>query len=108
MRKPKKKTVANDNGREINAFKSRYKVTPLEYMLKIINSDQLPMELRCDMAAAAAPFLHQKLRRLAIDEVAGLEKSGPEKTGPEKNSLDLSKLTSEELKQFKQLLAKAK
>ena len=71
MRKTQKKKVANDHDREVNAFKSRYKVPPLEYMLKIINNDKLPMELRDAMAAAAAPYFHPKLRPIAIDDVGG-------------------------------------
>jgi hypothetical protein len=43
-------------GREVNSFRSRYSVRPLEYMLKFINNDKLPMQLRCDMAKAALPF----------------------------------------------------
>jgi hypothetical protein len=34
MKKTKKKTVADDRGREVNFFRSRYGVRPLEYMLK--------------------------------------------------------------------------
>jgi len=94
----KKKTVANDHGREVNSFRSRYRVQPLEYMLKVINNDKLPMQLRCDMAEAALPFLHQKLKTIAIDDV----------DVPEEHSLDLSKLTDEELEQLEQILAKTK
>jgi hypothetical protein len=98
MKKTRKKTVANDHGREVNSFRSRYRVQPLEYMLKVINNDRLPMQLRCDMAEAALPFLHQKLKAISIDEVGG----------PEEDSLDLSKLTEEELEQLEQILAKNK
>jgi hypothetical protein len=99
MRKTQKKTSANDHSREVHAFRSRYKVQPLEYMLKILNNDKLPMQLRCDMAQAAAPFLHHRLRPIVIDDDVG----GPEEPGP-----DLSKLTDEELEQLAQLMAKAK
>jgi hypothetical protein len=96
MRNPKKKTTANDHGREFNTFKSRYGVQPLEFMLKIINNDKLPMQLRCYMAEAAAPYLHPKLRAVEIDDVAG----------PEQPSLDLTKVTREDLVQLDQILTK--
>jgi hypothetical protein len=98
MRKTRKKTVANDPGPEVNSLRSRYSVRPLEHMLKVRNDDKLPMQLRCDMAAAALPFLHQKLKAISIDEIAG----------PEEDSLDLSKLTDDELEQLEQILAKSK
>ena len=98
MRKTQKKKVANDHGQEINAFVLRYKICPLEHMLKILNNDRLPMKLRCAMAAAAAPYCHSKLQSIAIDDVGGLEEE----------SVDLSKLTDAERERFEQLLAKAK
>jgi hypothetical protein len=103
MRKTQKKTGANDHGREVKSLRSRYRVQPLEHMLKVMNNDKHPMQLRCDMAEAAAPFLHQKLRPIGIDDVGG-----PEVGGPEEHSLDLSKLTDEELEQLEQIVAKAK
>ena len=98
MRKTQKKTVANDPGREVNSLRSRYSVRPLEYMLKVINNDKLPMQHRCDMAEAALPFLHQKLKPIAIDDLGA----------PEEHGLDLSRLTDEELERLEQILAKAK
>jgi hypothetical protein len=98
MRKTQKKTVANDHGREVKSFKSRYRVQPLEHMLKVINNDKLPVELRCFMAEAAAPYLHPKLGAMAIDDVAG----------PKGHPLDLSKLSNEELDQLEQIVAKGK
>ena len=58
MRQPPKKPVANDYGREVRSLKSRFKVQPLGYMLEVINNDKLPIEFRCAMAEAAAPYLH--------------------------------------------------
>jgi hypothetical protein len=95
MRKTQKKTA---QGREVNAFRSRYGVLPLEYMLKVLNNDKLPMRLRCNMAEAAAPFLHQKLKAIAIDDDVG---------GPKKHNLDLTKLSKEELDELDQILAKS-
>jgi hypothetical protein len=97
MKKTKKKTVAIDHGREVNSFRSRFRVLPLEYMLRVINDDKLPDELRDRMAAAALPFLHHKLAAITPDDV----------DPPEKTSLDLSKLTPAEREQLKRLLAKS-
>jgi hypothetical protein len=95
MRQPQKKT-ANDHGREVRSLKSRFKVQPLEHMLQVLNNDKLPMQLRCAMAEAAAPYLHPKLRAIEIDDVAG----------PEQPSLDLTKLTDEDLDQLHQIVTK--
>ena len=97
MKKIKKKTVANDHGREVNSFRSRYKVQPLEYMLRVINDEKLPLDLRSHMAAAALPFMHHKLKAITPDDI----------DLPEKTSLDLSKLTTEELEQLRRILAKS-
>jgi hypothetical protein len=35
--------------------------TPLDYMLRLMRDDSRPLELRCDMAKAAAPYVHPKL-----------------------------------------------
>src|ERR1700733_8390342 len=96
MRQAQKKTVANGHGRGVSALKSRYGLQPLEHMLKVINNDKLPMKLRCFMAEAAAPYLHPKLRAVEIDDVAG----------PEQPSLDLTKVTREDLVQLDQILTK--
>jgi hypothetical protein len=97
MKKTKKKTVANDHGREVNSFRSRFGVLPLEYMLRVINDDKLPDELRDRMAAAALPFLHHKLTAITPDDIDRSEKT----------SLDLSKLTTEEREQLRRILAKS-
>ena len=97
MKKIKKKTVANDHGREVNSFRSRYKVQPLEYMLRVINDEKLPLDLRSHMAAVALPFMHHKLAAITPDDI----------DPPEKTSLDLSKHTNEELEQLRRILAKS-
>jgi hypothetical protein len=96
MRPPQKKTVANGLGREVNSLKSRYRLQPLEHMLKVLNNDKLPMQLRCYMAEAAAPYLHPKLRAIEPDDVAG----------PKQPGLDLTKLSDEDLKQLHQIVTK--
>jgi hypothetical protein len=98
VRKTQKKTGANDHGQEVHAFRSRYRVQPLEYMLEVINNDKLPMQLRDDMAEAALPYLHQKLKPIGIDDLGAPEEHGP----------DLSKLTDEELDQLERIMAKTK
>jgi hypothetical protein len=35
-------------------------ITPLEYMLKVMRDSKKPVEVRCEMAKAAAPYLHAK------------------------------------------------
>lgn len=35
-------------------------LTPLEYMLRVMRDPREPMELRCRMAIAAAPFCHPR------------------------------------------------
>ena len=98
MKKIKKKTVANDHGREVNSFRSRYKVQPAsEYMLRVINDEKLPLDLRSHMAAVALPFMHHKLAAITPDDI----------DPPEKTSLDLSKHTNEELEQLRRILAKS-
>lgn len=34
--------------------------TPLEFMLDVMRDDEATMEFRCDMAKAAAPYLHAR------------------------------------------------
>jgi hypothetical protein len=96
MRQAQKKTVANDHGREVRSFKSRFKPQPLEYMLQIINNDRLPMELRCAMAAEAAPYLHPKLKAIEIAAIAD----------PEQPGLDLTKVSDEDLDQLDRIVTK--
>jgi hypothetical protein len=96
MRQPQKKTVAKDHSREVHALRSRYGVQPLEFMLMTINNDKLPIELRCAMAVAAAPYLHPKLKAREIDDVAT----------PEQGGLDISKVSDEDLHQLDRIFMK--
>ena len=96
MRQAQKKTVANDHGREVRSFESRFKLKPLEFMLEVVNNDQLPMELRCAMAAESAPYLHAKLKAMDSDGVAG----------PAQPGLDLTKLSDEDLAQLDRIVTK--
>ena len=35
-------------------------ITPLEFMLKVMRNSKNPVAVRCEMAKAAAPYLHAK------------------------------------------------
>lgn len=48
-------------------------LTPLEYMLQLMRDENKPVELRAEMAKAAAPYVHP---RLATVEVSGKD-GGP-------------------------------
>jgi hypothetical protein len=39
---------------------SHYEITPLDYMLQVINNKDIPRDIRLDAAKAAAPFVHKK------------------------------------------------
>lgn len=40
---------------------AKYRITPLDYLLSIINDDRAPMDFRVDCAKAAAPYVHRKM-----------------------------------------------
>ncbi len=108
--------------RDILDFRRRFPVFPVEYFLMVLN-DKLPVlakvkghnqpkkdkngniiyrkfnhEEKMEAAKNAAPYLHPRL--------AAVELSGPE-GGPVKHSIDVTKLSDEELNQFERLLAKS-
>jgi hypothetical protein len=97
MRKTRKKTVANDPGREIDSLRSGYPVGPLEYLMEVLNDPNLPNRLRDAAAEAALPYMHQKLKPIAVDDLGAAAE----------DELDLSRLTAEERDRYKQLMAKA-
>jgi hypothetical protein len=41
--------------------------TPLEYLLQVMNDDEVPRDSRVDAAKAAAPFVHAKLQAVVIE-----------------------------------------
>jgi hypothetical protein len=90
-----RKTIHRD---EALTLRRRYRVTPLVYMMSVINDPDAPPRRRAEMAKAAAPYLHH---RLAAIEVNG------EDGEPVRPKLDLRKLTDEELNTFQALVAKA-
>ena len=73
----------------------RYGLTPLQHMLTVMCDDSLPLQLRSDMAKAAAPYVHRKL--IAVD---GFDP-------PVQHSIDISKFDDHELGIFERLVAKA-
>jgi hypothetical protein len=97
MKKNRRNTVANKHGRDVKSLRSRSSLRPLEHMLKVINDDKFPLELRSQMAAAALPYMHHKLPAITLDDI----------DPPEEPSLNLSKLTTEEIEQLRRILAKS-
>lgn len=41
--------------------------TPLEYLLGVMNNEEVPRDSRIDAAKAAAPFVHAKLQAIQIE-----------------------------------------
>ena len=80
-------------------LKQRYPIQPLDHMMTVINAPPgtkgVTNARRDKMAIAAAPYLHQRLSPLE-----------PKKE-PVPNSLDLSKLTDDELMAFERIVIKA-
>jgi hypothetical protein len=80
-------------------FRERYPIQPLDHMMNVINAPPRTKGVtdarRDRMAMAAAPYLHQRLCTLE-----------PEEEPPE-YSMDLTKLTDDELIAFERMLIKA-
>lgn len=45
---------------------SHYDITPLDYMLGLVNNEDVPRDVRLDAAKAAAPFVHKR-QALQVD-----------------------------------------
>jgi hypothetical protein len=97
MKKNLGRSIASGRGPTVKPRSSRDSVRPLDYMMKTINDETLPLQLRDAMAKAALPFMHRKLPAIAFDEADYFQK----------DNLDLSKLSDEELEQLGRLLAKS-
>ena len=50
---------------EAQSLRKKYRMTPLEYMLEVLNDEGQPNARRDKMAKAAAPYFHQHL--VAVD-----------------------------------------
>ncbi len=83
-------------------FRERYPVSPLDHMMSVVNAPPgtpgVTNARRDEMAKAAAPYIHQKLSSL---ELTGAEKE------PVRYSMDLTKLSDDELMLFERMLIKA-
>jgi hypothetical protein len=71
-------------------------MTPLEYILTVINDHGQPYTRRDEMAKAMAPYIHQRLAAVEI----------PEK--PIRHRLDLTKLDDNEQALMARLVSKAR
>jgi hypothetical protein len=78
-------------------LRSRYPVGPLDHLLKLLNDPNLPSQLRDAAAKAALPYMHEKLKPIAIGDLGAAEE----------DDADLSRLTAEELERLEQILGKA-
>ena len=96
---------------EVMHFRDRYDLMPLDYCMRIVNGldtrtgEPLSKEeyrkqqqRRDDMAKHACSFLHSKLSSIEVSGQGG---------GPIKHSVDIYKLSDEELALFEQLLSKS-
>ncbi len=46
---------------------------PLDYMLRVMRDPKKPLEVRLEMAKAAAPYLHQRLQSTTVSNPEGGE-----------------------------------
>jgi hypothetical protein len=94
-----KGSVERFTSHNLKHFRERYPIQPLDHMMNVINvppgTKGVTNARRDRMAVAAAPYLHQRLSALE-----------PEKEPP-KCSMDLTKLTDDELIAFERILIKA-
>lgn len=97
MKQYRKEKVPQDQDWDAKSLCLRYGLSPLEHMLKAMNDEALPLQLRCDMAKAVAPFVHHRLSMLASGDLVP----------PRQHSLDLRKLDDEELRIMERLVAKS-
>jgi hypothetical protein len=83
---------------QAKSLRERFPVFPLEHMLNVINDPTASHERKDNMARAAAAYVHP---RLAAVEITGKE------GGPTQESLDLSKLSDDELAILERIVLKA-
>lgn len=69
----RRKGAANKKTQEIANAAAATGLTPLEYMLKILQDEQADTHRRDDMAKAAAPYIHPRLQTTKV------EGTGPDK-----------------------------
>ena len=94
-----KGSIERFTSRNLKHFRERYPIQPLDHMMNVINAPPgtkgVTNAQRDRMAMAAAPYLHQRLCALE-----------PEEEEP-RYSMDLTKLTDDELIAFERMLIKA-
>ncbi len=71
-------------------------MTPLELMLKVVNDESAPMARRIEVAKAAAPYIHPRFAAVQVEEI---------KPEP-RYSIDLRRLSDEELMQYERIVMK--
>ena len=69
-----KTTVAKEYAHD-EAGKRR--MLPLAYMLRIMRDPKKPLEVRMEMAKAAAPYMHSRLQSTTVSNPEGEELSDP-------------------------------
>lgn len=95
VKKDRNQKVPEDHRRRVKSLCTRYGVSPLEHMLKVMNDEAVPVELRSDMAKTAAPYVHRKLM-----PIEGFNPSA-------RDVIDITKLDDEELSALERLIAKS-
>jgi len=81
---------------------SHYEITPLDYMLQIINNENIPKDLRLDAAKAAAPYVHKKqAQHIDIDSTSTAVTVGI-------TSEDVKQLSDEEVESMLGMFSKMK
>jgi hypothetical protein len=80
------------------SLRERFPIMPLEHMLAVLNDKRQSKSRRDDMAKAAAPFVHARVAPRAKAEGDG---------NIQTSSIDVTKLTDEELAFFERIMAKA-
>jgi hypothetical protein len=97
-RNKKSRATIRDEAAYLKNFEQRFRVLPLDYMLCVMNDEEVSPERRDAMAKAAAPYFHPRLS--ALDITATTQK-------PAKHTIDVRKLNDDELLQLEQIVAKA-
>jgi hypothetical protein len=82
---------------QLQAIRSQYEILPLEYAMAVLNNKREPNERRQWAASQAMGFVHSKLAAVDVRQIEP----------PPRYTLDLSKLTDEELIELRRITAKA-
>ncbi len=88
-----KGAVSKRSERSIASLTNKYPEMPRDYMLRVMNDPRASNARRDAMARYAAPYVHPKLATIQVRRV-------------QRYSVDIEKLTDEELAGFERLLLK--